>query len=42
MRFGLAAIKGEAAAESIIEEREKHGRYKDIYDLMERLNFSAR
>ena len=43
VRFGLAAIKGvgEAAAESIIEEREKHGRYKDIYDLMERLNFSV-
>ena len=43
VRFGLAAIKGvgEAAAESIIEEREKNGRYKDIYDLMERLNFSV-
>ena len=43
VRFGLAAIKGvgEAAAESIIAEREKNGRYKDIYDFMERLNFSV-
>lgn len=43
IRFGLAAIKGvgEAAAESIILEREKNGPYKDIYDLFERLNYSV-
>ncbi len=43
VRFGLAAIKGvgEAAAESIIEERGRNGRYKDIYDFFERLNFSV-
>ncbi len=43
VRFGLAAIKGvgEAAAESIIAEREKNGHYKDIYDFMERVNFGV-
>ncbi len=43
IRFGLAAIKGvgEAAADSIIEERGRNGRYKDIYDLFERLNYSV-
>ena len=34
IRFGLAAIKGmgTAAAEAIIDEREKNGPYKDIFD----------
>ena len=43
IRFGLAAIKGvgEAAVRSIIEEREKNGPYKNIYDFMERVNFSV-
>ncbi len=43
VRFGLGAIKGvgEAAAESIIEERGKNGRFKDIYDFMERVNYSV-
>ncbi len=43
VRFGLAAIKGvgEAAVAAIIEEREKNGRYKDIFDFMERVNFST-
>ena len=43
VRFGLAAIKGvgEAAVDSIIEEREKNGRYKDIYDFMERVNYTV-
>ena len=43
IRFGLAAIKGvgEAAAMSIINEREKNGRYKDIYDFFERVNYSV-
>ena len=43
MRFGLGAVKGvgEAAVESIIAERNANGRFKDIYDLMERVNFTA-
>jgi DNA polymerase-3 subunit alpha len=43
IRFGLAAIKGvgEAAVRSIIEEREKNGAFKNIYDFMERVNFSV-
>ena len=42
VRFGLAAVKGvgEAAVDSIIAEREANGRFKDIYDLVERVNFS--
>ena len=43
IRFGLAAIKGvgEAASESIIKERMENGPYKDIYNFMERVNFST-
>ena len=43
IRFGLAAIKGvgEAASEAIIRERKENGPYKDIYDFMERTNYSA-
>ena len=43
IRFGLAAIKGvgEAAVRSIIEEREKNGPYKNIYDFVERVNFGV-
>ncbi len=43
IRFGLSAIKGmgEAAAINIIEEREKNGPYKDIYDFVQRVNLSA-
>ncbi len=43
VRFGLAAVKGvgEAAVESIIAEREQNGRFRDIYDFMERVNYSA-
>ena len=42
VRFGLGAVKGvgEAAVDSIIAEREANGRFKDIYDLVERVNFS--
>ena len=42
VRFGLAAIKGvgEAAVESIIEERKKNGDYTDIYNFVERVNYS--
>ncbi|AXE18062.1 DNA polymerase III subunit alpha [Runella rosea] len=40
IRFGLGGIKGtgDAAVESIIEERDKNGPYKDIYDFMTRVN----
>ena len=43
VRFGLAAVKGvgEAAAESIIEERRQNGKFKDIFDFMERVNYST-
>ena len=43
VRFGMAAVKGvgEAAVESIIAERDANGRYKDIYDFLERVNYSV-
>ena len=43
IRFGLAAVKGvgEAAVQSIVEERKQNGRFKDIYNFMERVNFSV-
>ena len=43
VRFGLGAIKGvgENAVLQLIEEREKNGVYKDIYDLVERVNLNA-
>ena len=43
IRFGLAAIKGmgSAAAEAIISEREKNGPYKDVFDLVQRVNLAA-
>jgi len=42
IRFGLAAIKGmgDSVAQAIIDEREKNGAYKDIYDFVQRINFS--
>ena len=42
IRFGLAAIKGlgDGVAQAIINEREKNGLYKDIYDFVKRINFS--
>lgn len=42
IRFGLAAIKGlgDAAALAIINEREKNGPYKDIFDFAQRISFS--
>jgi len=42
IRFGLAAIKGmgDSVAQSIISEREKNGAYKDIFDFVQRVNFS--
>lgn len=43
IRFGLSAIKGmgEVAAQVIIDEREKNGPYKDIFDLLDRINMKA-
>ena len=43
IRFGLGAIKGmgDSAALAIIEEREKNGPFKDIYDFAQRINFSS-
>lgn len=40
IRFGLGAIKGvgEAASQSIIDERTKNGQYKDIFDFVSRVN----
>ncbi|HEX2393972.1 MAG TPA: DNA polymerase III subunit alpha [Bacteroidales bacterium] len=42
IRFGLAAIKGvgESAVEHIISVRETGGLFKDIYDLVERVNLT--
>ena len=43
IRFGLGAIKGmgDSAALSIIDEREKNGPYKDIYDFAQRVNYGS-
>lgn len=43
IRFGLGAIKGvgENAVLQLIEEREKNGFYKSIYDLVERVNLNS-
>ena len=43
IRFGLGGIKGvgESAVEHILQEREKNGKYKDIYDFLERVNLQA-
>lgn len=43
IRFGLAAIKGvgEGAVNNIIEEREKNGPFKNIFDFVERVNLSS-
>lgn len=40
IRFGLGGLKGvgEAAVESIIEERNKKGHYKDIFEFIKRVN----
>ena len=40
IRFGFSGMKGvgEAALENIIEDREKHGTFASIYDLIKRVN----
>ena len=42
IRFGLAAIKGmgDAAAMAIIEERQKNGPYKDLFDFAQRISYA--
>lgn len=43
IRFGLAAIKGvgETAAQDIINEREENGTYRDIFDVVKRVNLKS-
>ena len=43
IRFGLAAIKGmgDNVAQSIIDEREKNGPFRDIYDFVQRVNYGS-
>ena len=43
VRCGLGGIKGvgEAAVEAIIAERQKNGKYKNIFDFLERVNLQA-
>jgi DNA polymerase-3 subunit alpha len=40
IRFGLGALKGvgESAVDSIVEERQRNGEYKDIFDFVSRIN----
>ena len=43
IRFGLAAIKGmgDGAAQAIIDERQKNGPYRDIFDFAQRIPFTS-
>lgn len=43
IRFGLGGIKGvgEGAVEAIIKERQKNGKFKSIFDFVERINLTA-
>jgi len=43
VRFGLGGIKGvgESGVQAIVDEREKNGPYKSIFDFVERVNLSA-
>ena len=43
IRFGLGAIKGvgENAVKSIVDERNRNGQYKDIFDFVQRVNLNA-
>ena len=43
IRFGLGGVKGvgEGAVEAIISEREKNGKYIDIFDFVKRVNLQA-
>ncbi len=43
IRFGMAAIKGvgENAVNSLVEERDANGPFRDIFDLVKRVNFKS-
>ena len=43
IRFGFSGMKGvgENAIESIVDERNKHGKFKDVFDLVRRVNLRA-
>ncbi|MBP5259725.1 MAG: DNA polymerase III subunit alpha, partial [Paludibacteraceae bacterium] len=43
VRFGLGGVKGvgEGAVAAIVDEREKNGPYRDIYDFFARVNLNA-
>lgn len=43
VRFGLAGIKGfgESAADAVVQERQANGPFKDIFDLVERIDSSS-
>ena len=43
IRFGLGGVKGvgEGAVEVIIQEREQNGKYKHLFDFLERVNLQA-
>lgn len=43
IRFGLGGIKGvgEGAVEAIVEERNKNGKFKGVFDFIERINLAA-
>ena len=43
IRFGFSGLKGvgEAAIENIVEERTKHGHFKDVFDLVKRVNLRS-
>jgi DNA polymerase-3 subunit alpha len=43
VRFGLGGVKGvgEGAVEAIINERKKNGKYKDLFDFLERVNLQS-
>ena len=43
IRFGFSGLKGtgDAAIDNIIEERNKHGHFKDAFDLVKRVNLRA-
>jgi DNA polymerase-3 subunit alpha len=43
IRFGLGGVKGvgEGAVEAIVNERRENGKYKSMFDLIERVNLTA-
>ncbi|MGM9805053.1 MAG: DNA polymerase III subunit alpha [Candidatus Aphodosoma sp.] len=43
IRFGMGGVKGvgQGAVEAIVNERNKNGNYKNIFDFVERVNLSA-